>query len=79
MDGGSLWLGVLGEVLKKLQGWEERLGAWAVGGRMLSQGPGPFFGGATPHFGEFFLFTVVDALQQVDPKTAAQVGWTWVV
>ena len=45
-----------------------------MGCGVLSSGPGPFFGGATPHFGEFFLFTVVDALQQVDPKTASQVG-----
>ena len=31
-----------------------------------------FFGGAAPHFGEFFLFAALDALRQTDPSTAAK-------
>ncbi|CAK9034612.1 Probable phthiotriol/phenolphthiotriol dimycocerosates methyltransferase 2 [Durusdinium trenchii] len=51
-----------GEVLQVFLHWEQRLGDQA------------FFGGAAPHFGEFFLFAALDALRQTDPSTAAKVG-----
>ena len=50
------------DVLVSLQGWEARLG------------DRPFFGGDMPHYGEFLLFNVIDALRLVDPPAAAKLG-----
>lgn len=48
------------DLLKTLQHWESRL-------------DGPFFGGERPHFGEFMLFNVLDALNDSDPVMASKV------
>jgi len=62
LHGPSADLPRYSEVLPTLQRWEARLGE------------DHFFGGEVPHYGEFSLFTVVDALHHVDPQLARQIG-----
>ena len=53
------------DAIAALRQWEARLG------------PGPFFGGQRPHYGEFGLWACVDALQLLAPERAAQFGAPW--
>ena len=50
------------DVLVSLQRWEACLG------------DAQFFAGDVPHYGEFMLFNVIDALRLVDPACAAKLG-----
>ena len=38
---------------------------------------GPFFGGATPHYGDLGLFHTVDNMTSLEPKVLAGLGATW--